>query len=924
MMMKGNISLAITVVLVLSILFTPYPSSAIQSRTIASANWNGPGGNGEHNGYFPSFSDYCPLVKKWEVKLPPFGNNPPLNLCLTSNELIVAYPTTSTIFFINKADGKQLAKKVVGNFSKGYIASDGTKAYIGTSNGVSSYNTKNGNLEWQTSDKFQLTKEIRSNTPYVVFSPNPWKGSVKGAVELYANYGSMLAWIIDTDFQGKTEWVELPDPDFKPNQEILEMPAASSTRAVACNGNIYFDRIIDKKTVVESHPAPAIPSGPICINNSQIVYAGNNSFNKNNIVKTAGDSSIMMLDCSYNKIKWRKDFKDFAILSTPSFDGFSVYISCSDGIRCLDGTSGNELWHHKTDSSIYSQPIITGKHVFFGSTDSFLYAITKTKGELVWKEELTSRIVSSTMALDAEQLFVLADDGTLMCFEPDKSDIPAQIKINVTNARSRIGRDLYYTISVLNRSGIRLDVSKVKYSVEPSDFGEINSSAFTPRKLGKCKIIAQLENLRDELEITIVNAPPKCNDKLDMGTIGEYQTISKTITFTSASDFPTKITLKAEKDYCFFDQGSFELAPKQTIDIKVTTEGTRFEKNGVHKTSIVATNEDGESINIVFIVNKKGMVGPNTIDKYLDSRINPREGFRTITIKVTNPNQDDQLKITAKSDSEWIKAKTNEFTIEPNSDFLFEVEINQSLFDFSEKKQAKIELKWQKSSKFILIEARSVADTFPPEITIDPVKTFKNAKFGNITGTIEVGCTLALQVENGYANVPVAAGKFSLTVNLLPGPSINRFTLVAKDSLGNQVEKVVEIINSGILTVRMQIGNPVMTVGDKSIPISPAPMVYKGATIIPLRALSEAFGAKVEFANGEITVTLREKVVKLKIGSNIASINGSNMPVNPAPVIIQGKTMLPFRFIAEALGAQVFWDQSSKTITMQTEVWPSK
>jgi hypothetical protein len=97
--MKGNISLTIIFSLIISILVEPYPRFDIQSRTLASTNWNGPGGNGEHNGYFPSFTDYCPLVKKWEAKLPSFGNNPPLNLCLTSNELIVAYPTISTIFF---------------------------------------------------------------------------------------------------------------------------------------------------------------------------------------------------------------------------------------------------------------------------------------------------------------------------------------------------------------------------------------------------------------------------------------------------------------------------------------------------------------------------------------------------------------------------------------------------------------------------------------------------------------------------------------------------------------------------------------------------------------------------------------------------------------------------------------------------------
>lgn len=528
-------------------------------------------------------------------------------------------------FFISKTDGKQLAKEVVGNFSKGYIASDDTKAYIGTSSGASSYNTKNGNLEWQTSDRFKLTKEIRSNTPYVVYSPNPFKGSVVGAVELYANYGSSLAMITNMKLEGKEEWLELPDPDLKTNHEILEMPAASGTRAVACSGKIYFERRVDSKTTMESHQAPAIPSGPICINNTQIVYAGNNSLNKSNITKTTGDSSIMVLDFQYNKVKWRKDFKDFAILSTPSYDGFNIYISCSDGLRCLEGASGNELWHYKTESSIYSQPIITGKHIFIGGTDSFLYSITKTKGELVWKEKLSSRIVSSTMALDTEQLFILADDGTLTCFEPDKSDIPAQIKITVTSSRSRIDRDFYFTTSVINRSGIRLDTSKVKYTVEPPDFGEIKSSFLTPRKLGKCKIIAQLDNLSGEVEITIVNAPPKCNDKLDMGIIGEYQTVSKILTFTNISDFKTKITLKAEKDYCFFDQDSFELEPKQTIDIKVTTEGVRFEKNGTHKINIIVTNEDEESISIAFIVNKRAWWGQTRLINFLTAGLIPEK-----------------------------------------------------------------------------------------------------------------------------------------------------------------------------------------------------------------------------------------------------------------------------------------------------------
>ncbi|HNW31754.1 MAG TPA: copper amine oxidase N-terminal domain-containing protein, partial [Caldisericia bacterium] len=58
------------------------------------------------------------------------------------------------------------------------------------------------------------------------------------------------------------------------------------------------------------------------------------------------------------------------------------------------------------------------------------------------------------------------------------------------------------------------------------------------------------------------------------------------------------------------------------------------------------------------------------------------------------------------------------------------------------------------------------------------------------------------------------------------------------------------------------------------------------------------------------------------IGSQTAIVDGETKLIKPPAIIFNGKTMVPFRFIAEALGAQVEWDQKTKTITLNMDKMP--
>ena len=103
-----------------------------------------------------------------------------------------------------------------------------------------------------------------------------------------------------------------------------------------------------------------------------------------------------------------------------------------------------------------------------------------------------------------------------------------------------------------------------------------------------------------------------------------------------------------------------------------------------------------------------------------------------------------------------------------------------------------------------------------------------------------------------------------------------------------------------------------------------SPLVIKnGRTLVPIRAIIEALGGTVgwDATTKKATVTLGKKIIALWIGKSAATVNGVSTLIDSTnakvvPEIINGRTMLPLRFVAENLGATVGWDQNTQTITI--------
>ncbi|MBT9177306.1 MAG: Oligopeptide-binding protein AppA [Firmicutes bacterium] len=98
-----------------------------------------------------------------------------------------------------------------------------------------------------------------------------------------------------------------------------------------------------------------------------------------------------------------------------------------------------------------------------------------------------------------------------------------------------------------------------------------------------------------------------------------------------------------------------------------------------------------------------------------------------------------------------------------------------------------------------------------------------------------------------------------------------------------------------------------------------APVIQNGRTLVPMRAIFEALGAQVHWDDATHTIRAyrREDAIVLQLGSRTAWVNGPSRQLDVAPIAIGGRTMVPLRFAAEALGAQVAWVDATRTVTVK-------
>jgi hypothetical protein len=120
------------------------------------------------------------------------------------------------------------------------------------------------------------------------------------------------------------------------------------------------------------------------------------------------------------------------------------------------------------------------------------------------------------------------------------------------------------------------------------------------------------------------------------------------------------------------------------------------------------------------------------------------------------------------------------------------------------------------------------------------------------------------------------------------------------------------------IVIVLTVGTNIVTVDGKATSVDAAPEIVNGRTFVPIRFIAETFGSTVTWLpeTRGVTITLGHTTIGLQIGRPTAVINGKIIALEAAPYIKNSRTMVPLRVISESFGGDVVWDSTARTITI--------
>ncbi len=489
------------------------------------------------------------------------------------------------------------------------------------------------------------------------------------------------------------------------------------------------------------------------------------------------------------------------------------------------------------------------------------------------------------------------------------------------------------TVLLVDQNGLavpgKASVSGLKCTFAPNKAFEKGKKYAFYAKSGQSGIKSKtgeklIGNIIWKFECEKVAEEPKlevAEKSFDLGEIST--TIIKKLAFKNTGTGKLSATIKSSESWLRSENSEFEIEPGGSFETTATVDPLGLEPGPYSGKLSIESNGGNLEIAVGFTYKKSGMI-LKVEPSELDFGKIPKNTKKSLQIEIIEQaGEGGMIEGTVTASVPWIKVDPSSFkcdrckisiTVEPSTEGALTGEVT------IDSNAGKIVVPVK-----VMVESAALLDlsvngfsgaplkTTSPSYTI-PISTTKGA-------TVMVGGKPATVDQNGKANY---------SVTLIPG--LNRFEISA--TLGSQNKKItVDVIYA--VTIELWLDKTDITINGlkvtlKTAPTSSSPPLPKelgGSTYMPIREVAEALGAQVGYDGAEKKVTLTQSlwngknVVELWIGKKTAKINGKEVFIDSKaqklyPTIISAKTMLPLRFVGEALGAGVVWEGATRKITL--------
>ena len=655
--------------------------------------------------------------------------------------------------------------------------------------------------------------------------------------------------------------------------------------------------------------------------------------------------------------------------------GEKLHFGSGDGcMYCIETKFGHQVWKYDShegmkantgDHYFMSSPVIVGGKIYIGNVDGRVFCFGDVrKGLILDRVKVT---VPAKYVLTNEKIKLTATayakDGSVMQSKPVWSCEPKELgtidqdgvfwagaKSGTVTVRATVDKiydqvrvdikdikDLVVNVSVEPKSlklytnqqqqikatafdgaGNVVEGVNFEWRVEPTTIGTIDNGLFTALKSGKGKVTAVIGSRSAVTQVLVVKPSKIAIDP-------------QTAVVTAGGTQQFKVTVWDDLDDKIENPVPTWSVEPQTLGT-INADGLFVAGARAGEGRVVANFEGLEAFSTV-TVNPPPVGKIEASPSVLD--FGTLEPDTSKTMKITLSNSGDAA-VTAEitSDADWLKVKPTKADIEAGANQTLDVKVDVTGMAPGAKLSGKVIVKWDGASTEIAVKAK-VAQ--PKDcISADVKNIVADVSYNGIGSYLlelrtTPGKDLTVTIESSSPRVspdPVSiklnGGTQKIKLNIdASGVNVGEKIEGSLTISAGQFCKSLEIpfsftVKQSEIVILLQIGNKTAKIDGKETALSVPPQIISGNTMVPLRFIGEAFGCKVDWNGNEkkITITGGSFEMMLWLGKTTAKVNGQDKVMKAPPASINGSTLVPLRFIAEAFGATVNFNSATQEITI--------
>lgn len=566
-----------------------------------------------------------------------------------------------------------------------------------------------------------------------------------------------------------------------------------------------------------------------------------------------------------------------------------------------------------------------------------------------WAKEMLRCIVFIEDSSGVIQNSAYATFGTP---EPDLSKavlsvVPNEIEFGQVKEGEMIRKELIATNAgkvdatlKLESKEVYVKFSNTSFSVSPKTQAKISftidTTGLTP-KLYKSVIKVSSQNYSKEipLNLEVLPKPSLFVDKqtLNFGKVRRGEKPRLSFLVRNNNRGPIKGTISSKDKWLIISKKSFN---DQEVEVNVTAL-TKDLPQGKSEGEINIESDGGDAV----VKAEIEIAAPKL--EFEPSELNFGE------IEINGSNLEGSFLVINKGDiatdvevvsiPEFVKIVDKKFSLNVGEEKKVNIELIKDKLKLSSKNEGKIIFSYSDEEAELKVSVYPVER--PPILSL----TSENISGNKISISLKKGEKYKVEIEIRNSGGSILEGKieiepkvnwaslsiadFSLkhdegkklvlnlsTADLKPGKYETNLKFSSNAGEKN-IPLTLEVIREKIV-IELKIGSNKATVSGRELTVEPPPYIKNGTTLVPLRFISEAFGAEVEWqpniGKGMVVIKFESKVIQVEIGSQTAFINGIPNKLPVPPEIKNGRTFVPIRFISEAFGAEVQWVASEQKI----------